>query len=448
VTGGHCPLRLAALGWLVLTGCAAAAPEPGPASVQARVEPRLGQPIRWVPGEDEPAVRQAVGDLLARPLTAEAAVQVALLNNRALQADYVALGIARGELLQAGVLENPVLSAEARFGRGTEVSLDVVQNVLSAVTQSARRAAATAGFERTQLELGHRILALAADVRTSYYRLVADEEALGLLRQVVSATEAAAELAERQVQAGTLSRREQSIQQTLYAQVVLELGRAETQQAVDREALNRLLGLWGPETEWQLPDRLPEIPSAMPPLAGLEARAVERRLDLAAARRATEGAGQAADLARSTRYLPSLGVGVASERDSDGTWRTGPRVELGLPLWEQGQGRVTALEAERQRQLQGATALAIAIRSEVREGWQRLAAAQAAARHFQGVLLPLSQRIVDETQRLYNGMLVGVYDLIRSKQDQIATAREYVAAIRDYWVARAELERALGGPLE
>jgi cobalt-zinc-cadmium efflux system outer membrane protein len=109
---------------------------------------------------------------------------------------------------------------------------------------------------------------------------------------------------------------------------------------------------------------------------------------------------------------------------------------------------VTALEAERQRQLQGATALAIAIRSEVREGWQRLTAAQAAARHFQGVLLPLSQRIVDETQRLYNGMLVGVYDLIRSKQDQIATAREYVGAIRDYWVARAELERALGGPLE
>jgi cobalt-zinc-cadmium efflux system outer membrane protein len=397
---------------------------------------------------DAPGVRQAIGELLARPLTAESAVQVALLGNRPLQADYAALGIARGELLRAARVENPVLGVEARFGRGAELALDAVQDVVGVVTLAGRRAVADAHFERAQLELGHRILTLAADVRGTYYRLVADEQALGLLRQGVAASEAAAELAERQVRAGTLSRRDQSLQQALYARAVLELGRAETRWAMARESLNRLLGLWGPDTAWQLPERLPEIPAAVPALAGLEARALERRLDLAAARRAAAGAGQAVELARSTRYLPGLGLGLAAERDADGTWRAGPKLEIGLPLWDRDRGRIAVLEAERQRHVHGLSGLAIAIRSEVREAWQQLAAAQAAARHYRDVLLPLSQRVVDETQRLHSGMLVGVYDLVRSKQDQVATAREYVAALRDYWVARVELERALGGPLE
>jgi cobalt-zinc-cadmium efflux system outer membrane protein len=202
---------LAIPGLLATLGGCAAAPSPAAIEpVQAVVIPRLGQPVQWIRGEPEDApVREAIRALLAAPLTAEAAVQA--------------------DLLQAGRIENPVAAGEARFGRGTEVTLDVVQDLLSVVTRSARRTIATAAFERAQLELGRKILAVAAEVRAAYYRLVADAEALGLLRQVATATEAAAELAERQVQAGALSRRDQALQQTLYAQVVLELARAETQ---------------------------------------------------------------------------------------------------------------------------------------------------------------------------------------------------------------------------
>jgi cobalt-zinc-cadmium efflux system outer membrane protein len=437
------------LGFLVvLTGCATASTDRVREPVETAVTPRLGQPVQWIQGgPEDAAVREAVRALLARPLTADAAVQIALLTNPELQAGYEGLGVAQADLVQAGLLANPVFGAEVRLGEGTEATLDVVQDFLSVLTGPARRTIAAGSLERAQLELGHQALEIAAEVRAGYYRLVADEEALGLLRQVVSATEAAAELAERQVQAGTLTRRDQALQQTLYAQVVLELAVAETRRGVDREALNRLLGLWGPETAWRLPDRLPDVPATVPPLEGLEAFAVDRRLDLAAARKSVETATRSTELGRSTRFLPSLGLGVASERDSDGTWRTGPKLEVGLPLFDQGQARLLSLEAEQRRQARILGGLAVTVRSQVREAWQRLAATQGAVMHYRTVLLPLSQRVVEETQRLYNGALVGVYDLVRSKQDQINAGRDYIAALRDYWVARAELERVLGAPL-
>lgn len=436
-------LTLAALG-----GCAAVPTDTGLPRVQTAVAPRLGQPVQWIQGSPEDAaVADAIRGLLARPMTADAAVQIALLINRELRAEYDALGVAQADLVQAGLLDNPVFSAELRFDGGTEVTLNVIQNFLSVLTLPARRAIAADTFERAQFALGSRILEVAAAVRAAYYRLVADEQALGLLRQVVAATEAAAELAERQVRAGTVSRREQSLHQVQYAQAVLELARAEARLATDREALNRLLGLWGPDTGWRLPDRLAEVPPETPALDGLEALAVGQRLDLAAARKQVEAATRALELGRSTRVLSALGLGVEVERDADGTWRAGPTLRLGLPLLDQGQARVAGLEAELRRRSETLAGLAIAVRSEVREAWQQLAATQAAVGHYRNVLLPLSREIVDETQRLYNGMLVGVYDLLRSKQDQIQTAREYIAALRDYWVARAGLERALGGPL-
>ena len=431
----------------VLGGCASARSSGGLTEVQDLLTPRLGQPVQWVAGTPEDtAVTEAIRNLLASPLTADSAVQLALLGNRELQGEYEALGIARADLMQAGLLDNPVLSAELRFDGATSVELNVIQNFLNLLTLPARRAIAASSFDQAQLELGSKVLHVAESVRTTYYRLVADAQVIELHRQVVEATEAAAELAERQVRAGTLSRREQALHETLYARAVLELAEAETQLGIDREALNRLLGLWGADTGWRLPDRLPDVPPAAPPLEGLEALAVTQRLDLAAARKQVEVASRSLTLGRSTSVLSVLGLGVSVERD-DGTWRKGPAVRLGLPLFDQGQARVARLEAEVRRHSQGLAGLAIAIRAEVREAWHQLASAHAAVAHYRTVLLPLNQQILEETQRLYNGMLVGVYDLLRSKQDQITTGRDYIGALRRYWVARAELERALGGPL-
>jgi cobalt-zinc-cadmium efflux system outer membrane protein len=306
---------------------------------------------------------------------------------------------------------------------------------------------ASSAFERAKYDLGQKVLDLAADVRAAYYGVVAAEQAAELLREVASATEAAAELAQRQVAAGNATPRDQALQQAQYAQAVLDLSRAESESAGVRERLNRLLGLWGDQVIWNLPDRLPDVPDDTLPLEGLESLAIERRLDLAGARADVQTASYALDLGEQLRWLSALGLGVSLEREPDGKWLKGPQIELTLPLFDQGQARVAALEAERRRSEKLFVALAVEVRAQVRDAWTRLSAAQRTAAFYRTTVLPLREQIAAENTRLYNGMLIGVYDLLRSRQEQIEAGRGYVGALKDYWLARADLEKAIAGPL-
>lgn len=433
----------------LLGACASVPEDAGFADVQKTVAGKLQKDVQWNKGtEQDAAVAKAVRALLERPLTADDAVQIALLNNPGLQATYEDLGIAQADLVQAGLLQNPVFSADLfAFGNGSKETFSVVQDFLSVLTLAGRKKVASSQFERQKLVVENRIMDLAAAVRTTYYKASADEQSLGLFKQVVSASEAAAELAERQREAGNIMPRDQAIQQAFYAQTLLDRARIETQLASDREALNRLLGLWGNDVAWNLPDRLPDVPEDKPAVEGLESLAVSQRLDLVAAKQDLETAGYALNLGENYRYLSVFGLGLGLERETDGSHIEGPVLELGLPLFDQGQAKIAVLEGQQRQRAQLLTNLAVEVRSEVREAWTRLTAAQDAARHYEKVLLPLNQQIVAENQRLYNGMLIGPYELLLSKQNELNVARDYIATLRDYWIARTDIERALGGPL-
>lgn len=434
------------LGVFVLGGCATVQREANFPQVQNAVANHLGQKVEWNrDGERDERAQQAMRTLLRQKLSVEAALQIALLNNRGMQARFEELGIAQADLVEAGLLENPVLSAGALFqDAGTEIDLDIVQNFLGVFTLSARKKIGRAAAERVTLEVSKDVLDLASEVQAQYYRVVGDAEALVLARRVVIATEAAAELAQRQYAAGNLSKREQSLQQAFYAQTLLEVAQAEAQLDADREKLNRLMGLWGANTRWTIPDRLPQIPATLPALDDVERLAIERRFDLAAAKKEAEGVTQALNLARQYRWLSPLGIGVQFKRDPDGEKSYGPRLELGLPIFNQGQTRIARLESERKRAEERVAALAVDIRSEARETRGRVSALHQSVRHFETALLPLQQTIVTETLKFYNGMLLGVYDLLLASQNQIQTGRQYIAANRDFWLAWTELERAVG----
>ena len=443
--------KLAVVGPLLLGGCVSIPSDAGFSDVQNTASTRLGvEEVRWNRGEeDDKRVNAAIARMLESPLTPSSAVQIALLNNRRMQAEYESLGIARAELLQAGLLENPSLSAEILIGNGAvSPSISLVQNFLNLLTLPARSTIASSAFEAVKFEVSQKVLDLAADVRSTYYKLVADQQSVDFFRQVVSATEAGAELAFRQGQAGNINRRDQALQQSLYAQAILELARAEARLASDREMLSQLLGLSGDQTAWNLPDRLPDIPSAKPSIDGLETLAIERRLDLAGARQELLTSTQALDLARQLRFLSVLGLGVKFEKDPEnGKWLKGPVIELVLPIFDQGQARIASLEAQQRRSEKLVVALAVDVRAQVREAWARLVAAHDAASYYQSTILPLQEQIIAESQRLATGMLISIYDVLRSKQDQINAGREYIGALKDYWTARADLERAIAGPL-
>jgi len=435
-----------------LGGCASVPVDAGFAEVRADVASRLGSEVSWLQGSPaDRAVAERVQQLLERPLTAESAVQVALLSNRSLQATYEDLGVAQADLVEAGLLSNPGLAVDARFPSrgpaGTNVGIDVVQDFLGLLMMPARKRLATLQFEATRLEVTQTVLHLAKDVRVAFYKLQAALQLQGVITEIARAAEASMEFAISLREAGNLSELEVARQRALREQARIELTRVQAEAIEARSHLGTLLGLWGDAADWTLVEQLPPLPDAPPSLRDLEARAIAQRLDLAAKGVAIQAVEQALGITRDWRLLPFLGVGVSAERDLDGTWVTGPVLELELPVFDRRQGDRRRLEAEARRAHAEAYALAVEIRSEVRSLRDRMVLTRRIAAHYQEVVVPLMQRIVRLSQQHYNFMLVGTFELLSAKRDEIDSYREFVEAVRDYWVLTAELELALGGPI-
>jgi cobalt-zinc-cadmium efflux system outer membrane protein len=440
-------LLLAAAG----SGCASTSPEGSQRDVVAMVERRIGQKVRFRRGGEEDAeVDRSIRSLLARELTVDGAVQVALLNNRMLHAEYEDLSVAQADLVQAGLLKNPSIDAGLLFhighGGAPNLHFGVEQDFLSLLFIPARRALAEAELERAKLRVGAAVMDVAADVRVAYFTLQGAQQVTAMRRTIAEATAAGAEIARQQNEAGTLSDLDTAVEQGLNEQVKLDLARSEAEIAEARERLNRLMGLWGVSTTWSIAEKLPEMPASDPPLDRVESLAVERRLELSAARQEVQAAAHALSIAKSGRFLGGAEVGGEAERE-EGDWQAGPSVRLEIPIFDQGQAAIAGREAELRRSEHRLSALAVDIRSEAREARVRVVLARAVAEHYRKVLVPLRERIVALTQEQYDAMLLGVYQLLEAKRTEVDTYREYIEAVRDYWIAWVNLERVSGGKL-
>jgi cobalt-zinc-cadmium efflux system outer membrane protein len=269
---------------------------------------------------------------------------------------------------------------------------------------------------------------------------------LDVRRQVAAAAEASYEVARRLRAAGNIPELDLLNEQALYEQSKLELRAAEAQVVRDRERLNRLMGLWGPASaSWTVAARLPDVPPDDPPAEGLEGRAVAQSLELAEARQRVEAAGRSLGLATPLGLFPEAGLGASGERDVSGGWAVGPALTLPVPLVNQGQPARAAAAAELRRARQRYAALAVDVRSRTRAARDAVAAAHEEAEHYRTVVLPLRQRIVEQTQLHYNAMQVGPFQLLAAKQQQIDAGAAYVRALRGYWLARTQLDELLAG---
>jgi cobalt-zinc-cadmium efflux system outer membrane protein len=438
-------------GVLLLGGCASTSPRASFEEVSRQVEQRSGHALRWDQGTPEDAQAERATLLLGHDLSLEQAVQVALLHNPQLRATYEGLGVAQADLVQAGLLKNPSFGVSVRFpqaGRGSvDTEFSLVQDFLDLFTLPLRKRVAEAELARAKLRVGAAVLQTVAEVKEAYYRLAAAQQLLELRRAVVGAQQATAELSRRQREAGNISELTLLNEQLLHEQSRAELARSEAEGMELRERLTRLLGAWGAETEWKVTAPLPPIAPGEVPLEHLEALAVGQRLDLDVARQESLAVAQALELTQDTRWFSHLDVGVNTERGTDGLRVTGPTLGIELPVFDQHQAAIARLEAEARAARARQDGLAVAIRSEVRVARQRLLSARALAEHYRTVLIPLRERAVALSQQSYNAMLIGVYQLVQTKQDEVATYREYLETVRDYWLARTDLELAVGGRL-
>ena len=435
---------------LLLAGCSVPR-EAGFPDVQQTVEARLGQRVHWNQGTPEDAaVADEVRALLAQPLTADAAVQIALLSNRNLQATYEDLSIAQADLVQAGLLSNPVFHAEFKFAEGTgDLAFEggIVQDFIDLLQMPLRKRIAAGAFEAAKLRVAGEVIDLATRTRTAFYALQAEGQMLELRRTVLDAAEASYATSRALYDAGNIPEVDVAQERSQYERAKLEVATAEAAVLADREALSALMGLWGTGNDWQIADRLPDPPAEELPIDDAERRAVEASLDLAMFEQAAVNAGRELGLTRPFALLNEAELGVVGEKHEGGDWEAGPSIGLPIPLFDQGQARTASARARLRQAQQRYAALAVDLRAAARTAAIRLRAARERALYHRDVILPVAGQVMDQTQLHYNAMQIGVFQLLQARQGQVQAAADYVDALRTYWLARAELQHVLAGRL-
>ncbi|HSW08679.1 TolC family protein [Aquabacterium sp.] len=437
----------ATAGMLLLGSCASFSPDGGFGPVADMTRERSGQAVAWQRDAAQTQTAQArVAELLAAPLSADRAVEVALLNNRGLQAQFFALGIAEADLVRAGRLANPSFSFGRLSGGGvTEIDRSIMVNLLGLLTLPAARQVAQQRFAQAQLQAAFDAVGLANEVRRAFFSAVAAQDLLRYHAQVKHAAEATSELARRMLQAGNFNKLAQMRQQAFDADATVQLARAQHQVLAERERLVRLLGLSGEQLRFMLPERLPDLPAEPLALQGAEQTAMHKRLDVLMAKRDTEATAQALGLTRATRLVNILHAGVTDKRQTGEARQRGVEIELELPLFDFGQARSARAEAVYMQSVQRAADVAITAASEVRESHAAYLTAYQLARHYRDQIVPLKQRIADENLLRYNGMLIGVFELLADAREQVASVTGAIEALREHWIAETQLQTALTG---
>ena len=434
---------------IILAGCASVPRETGFDDVQQTVANRLGGHVEWRRGgAEDAAIDVQVKTTLQEPLTVDAAVRVALLNNRRLQAEYEELGVAQADVVQAGLLKNPVFGWSRQEGGDiAKTTWGVEFDFLGLLLRSPQKRLENVRLEHTRLRVSQAVLKHALETRKAWFEAAAAEQAAGFMEKVADLASAEGELAERQRKAGNLSRRDTLRQQAFAEETAVQLARSRETAFVARERLTRLMGVWDEDAGWKLPARLPELPTAPPAIDNIEAYGLKQRLDVRMAQKEAETMAAGLGLTRNTRFINVFNLGVETEKTTGERRITGPTLRLELPIFDQGQARVSRQEAVYRQSEARLYALAVDARSEMREAYQRTATAYATARHARDRLMPLRRQIVEESTLHYNGMLIGVYELLADAREQVAAVQNHIAATRDFWTALADLQLAVGGKL-
>jgi outer membrane protein, heavy metal efflux system len=420
--------------------------------VQQSVQERSGKTVRWE--QDQAAheqILQEVRKLLRKPLTVDTAVQIALLNNRSLQATFEEIGLSAADLIEAATIPNPRFDLAIRFPdkppSGTYVDYGAAIDFLSIIMIPLKKQVAKVQLEAAALRVADATLELVSQVKSAFYSLQASQQLLRRFEVIVDTNAASLDLAQRQHEAGNITDLALARQQASYSRSRLDVASTEAEIRRNGERFNRLLGLWGADTEWQIAGELPEVPSSDIPMRALERLAISQRLDLQANYLQVTNQVKSLGLTKSFRLVGVLDFGVNSERETDSQTRTGPTFTIELPIFNQGQARIARGEAALRQSQDKFEGLAVEVRSQIRELRDELTSKRKIARFYQGELLPGQRRILNESLIQYNAMEIENFELFSAKAEEARTEREYLEAVRDYWITRAELERAVGGNL-
>lgn len=400
---------------------------------------------------EDPTARARVAEqvraLLTGPLSEEQAVAVALVNDRQLLAAYARLGIARAEVVQAGLFTNPVVSGNAKwFSGGTEIEGSLVTSALDAFLRPLRVRVAEAHLLDERTRLTRELVHATFETRRAYAEVVAAGELVTLRDAAVESAEGSRRLMKRLFDAGNVTGLAMAREDAAVGRARLDLHAAESAVREAREQLNARLGAWGELTTWTAAPAAPA--AALTDLERVESRAVAASLDLAAARAAIEGAAQAAGLTEWQGVVPALEIGAAAKREAGDGWGVGPDVALEIPLFDRGNARLAAARAELEARLAEFEGTAVHVRRAARVFRDRVLTLRERERYLRETYLDARSRVVHETLLVYNAMQVGAFDVLLARRIEIDAQREHLETRHAQRLAELDVEELLAGRLD
>jgi outer membrane protein TolC len=434
-----------------LTACRTFSPDGGMDTVAIVAGTGLNKDVIQIrSAEDAAVVRTRVTRLLNHPLSTDAAVQIALINNLDLQAAYNRLGIA--EALAVKASRPPALSFSFS-DVSTPVELDierkVIGSLLSLLTMPARTRIASDQFAQAELRAAEETLRLAAETRRAYVRAVATREIAAALGEAKANAEASAELAGHLKQTGAVNKLDQARREVFATETDAELVGARQQAAAAREKLTRLMGLWHTDLDAYLPSALPQLPGSPRSVRAIEQGALNARVDVQMARLEMEAMAKSYGLTRKTHFLNVLdAAGVSKMQKDKGEKRAeggGYELVLEVPLFDFGKANVR--EAE-QRYLEAANRLGqlgVNAASEAREAFGAYRATYSVAKKYEAEVLPLHQTISAETELQYNAMQIDAFALLQAAREQLRAKVAGIEAKRNFWLASTDLSVVMLG---
>jgi outer membrane protein TolC len=434
-------------GCAVLSGCTRFSRDGGFDAVAAAARTELGLEVRWPRSADERSKSESqVVALLAHPLKPDDAVQVALLNNHALQASFQELGVSEADLVQSGRLPNPRFTLRRSSAAGLyDIEETLTFNVLSLITAPYLHSIEQRRFTQVQSAVILQVVQLADRTRTAYYTALAARDSLHYAWQVKNAAQTSAELAKRMLSAGNWNRLDQARQQSFYLQALQQLSHAQLADAAARAELRRLLGIARSDSSVNLAERLPDLPHMLIELPNMEQTTLQSRIDLQIMRAEMDELARRLKLTKATRFVNVLEAGPTRVRNGPrmDPFETGYELSLYVPIFDSGEPLVRKSEALYAQSVERFAQAAIDARAEVLKAMAQYRATYDMAVRERDEIMPTRKLIADQDLLRYNASLVSVFELLTDARDRIASVNDYIERARDFWIAKSHLDTVL-----
>ncbi len=414
----------------------------------------------WVQSQEqaEELSKQVHSLVYKKTLSVDTAVQVALLNNKGLQAAYADIGVSAAEAWQQTMLENPRVSvgilgiAHPELGIFRAIEGMIATNILALSTRDRRVDIADTRFRQAQLKAVIETLRIAGQTRMAWTDAVSSFETLFFLNQGQVTADAASELAKKLGESGALPKAQQAREHVFYSELTGQKAQARLSAKLSKEKLTRLMGLWGTGLNYYVPDKLPRLPRKLLTKNSIEREALQKRIDLQIAKLELEAVAKSYGLTQATRYVTDFEIigGFEKERELDEDVikkLTTPQIEFEfvIPIFDTGKARMRKAELAYMRAANLLAEKAINIRSEARSSYLSYRSNYDIARHYRNAVLPLRAKIEAESLLTYNGMITNTFELLQDTRAKINAALKAVTAKRDFWIADANLLTAIYG---